>query len=146
MTTKDARETSADRWSSWRRGVILSVIPSGTRLYRVVACNAERIIGLPTTQMSEMGTPSRAIDSAGDLLAYLERTGSLRAWEYRVSGNNLEGWRAEPTRQISLFARRTIRIEPFDPTDPPTLGNTSRRGDMDVPRRQSARSQRSPTT
>ncbi len=80
MTAKDARETSADRWSSWRRGASLSVIPSGTRLYRVVTRDAERIIGLRTTQMSDMGTCSRAIGSAGDLLAYLNRSGSLRAW------------------------------------------------------------------
>lgn len=115
MTAKDARETSADRWSSWRRGVILSVIPSGTRLYRVVTCDAECIIGLSVEQLALLGTRSPATQAADDLLAYLHRTGYLRAREYRLAEGKSASWSAEPTGQLALFARDTICIEPLDP-------------------------------
>ena len=126
MTENNARETSADRWSSWRRGATVSVTPAGTRLYRVLGCDAECIIGLSTTQLSLMGAAPKATASAGDVLAYLDRTGYLRAWEYRVSGSDRQGWYAEPTRQIRLFAHRTIHIAPFDPaTDVERLANAA---------------------
>jgi hypothetical protein len=32
-----------------------------------------------------------------------------------VAGDGLEAWSAEPVRELSLFARRTLRVEPFDP-------------------------------
>jgi hypothetical protein len=126
MPIQDAQGTSADRWSSWRRGATVSVTPADTRLYRVVTDGTERIIGLGTTQLALIGARASARDSAGDLLAFLGRTGFLRAWEYRVAGNDLEAWCAEPVRELSLFARRTASIEPFDPrTHLRHAGNTA---------------------
>jgi hypothetical protein len=110
MATKNARETSADRWSSWRRAATVSVTPAGTRLYRVVTCDAERIIGLDTTQLPLVGS-----GSVGDLLAYLDGAGCLRVREYQVAWNDLEGWSAEPAGYLPLFSRQTIWIAPFDP-------------------------------
>jgi hypothetical protein len=115
MATKDAHGTSADRRSSWRRGATGSVTPAGTRLYRVVTDDAEHIIGLGTTQLALIGARPSATESAGDVQAFLHRTGFLRTWEYRVAGDGLEAWSAEPVRELSLFARRTLRVEPFDP-------------------------------
>ena len=115
MPANDAQGTSAERWSSWRRGATVSVTPADTRLYRVVTHDAEHIIGLGKTQLALIGARSSATDSAGDVLAFLERTGFLRTWEYRVSEDGLEAWCAEPVRELSLFARRTVRIEPFNP-------------------------------
>jgi len=60
MSGKVAQETSADRWSSWRRGVTVTVTPAGTRLYRVVTCDAECIIGLSLEQLALLGTRSSA--------------------------------------------------------------------------------------
>ena len=114
MPTKDARETSAHRWTSWRRGVTVSVTPADTRLYRVVTDDAEHIIGLGTTQLALIGARASATESAGDLLAFLDRTGFLRAQEYRIAGNDPEAWSAEAVGEVSLFARDTICIEPFD--------------------------------
>ena len=118
MPTNNAQETSADRWSSWRRGATVSVTPADTRLYRVVTDDAERIIGLGTTQLALIGARSSATDSAADLLAFLDRTGFLRAWEYYVAEAGTQAWHAEPIRELSLFARETICIEPFDPRAP----------------------------
>ena len=58
MATKHAQETSADRWSSWRRAATVSVTPADTRLYRVVTGDAERIIGLDKTQLPSVGSGS----------------------------------------------------------------------------------------
>ena len=110
MATKNAQETSAERWSSWRRATTLSVTPAGTRLYRVVTCDAARILGLDTTQLPLVGS-----GSVGDLLACLDGAGCLRAREYRISWNDLEGWTAEPAGHLPLFARQTVWIAPFDP-------------------------------
>ena len=115
MPANDTQGTSADRWSSWRRSATVSVTPADTRLYRVVTDDAERIIGLGTTQLALIGARSSARDSADDLLAFLDRTGFLRVWEYRIAGNDLEALNAEPVGELSLFARETISIEPFDP-------------------------------
>ena len=60
MATRDARETSAERWASWRRAATVSVTPADTRLYRVVTDDAERIIGLGTTQLALIGARSSA--------------------------------------------------------------------------------------
>jgi hypothetical protein len=115
MSGKDAQETSADRWSSWRRGVTVTVTPADTRLYRVVTCDAERIIGLSVEQLALLGTRSSATQAADDLLAYLDRTGYLRAREYRLFEGKSGYWTAEPTGQLALLARDTICIEPLDP-------------------------------
>lgn len=126
MPAKHAQGTSADRWSSWRRGATVSVTPADTRLYRVVTDDHDRIIGLGTTQLALIGARSSATESADDVLAFLDRTGFLRAWEYRITGNDLEAWCAEPVRELSLFARRTVHIESFDPrTHLQHLGNTA---------------------
>lgn len=111
MATKNARETSADRWSSWRRAATVSVTPAGTRLYRIVTCDSERIIGLGTTQLPLVGS-----GSVGDLLAYLDGAGCLRVQEYRIAWNDLEGWVAEPAGNMPLYSRQTVWIAPFDPT------------------------------
>lgn len=126
MPTNDARGTPADRWPSWRRGATVSVTPADTRLFRVVTDDAEHIVGLGTTQLALIGARPSARDSAGDLLAFLNRTGFLRAWAYRITGNDSSSWTAEPLRELSLFARETIRIEPFDPAAP-TGGARDRR-------------------
>ena len=115
MSGIDAQETAADRWSSWRRGVTVTVTPADTRLYRVVTCDAECIIGLSLEQLALLGTRSSATQAADDLLAYLDRTGYLRAREYRLSEDKSASWIAEPTGELALFARHTICIEPLDP-------------------------------
>lgn len=121
MAPRDARETSADRWSSWRRAATVSVTPAGTRLYRVVTCDAERIIGLDTTQLPRVGS-----GSVGDLLAYLDGAGCLRVREYRIAWSDLEGWVAEPAGDLPLLAGQTVWIAPFDTkADPEHLGQAA---------------------
>ena len=115
MHANDVQGTSADRWSSWRRSATVSVTPADTRLFRVVTDDAEHIVGLGTTQLALIGARSSATDSADDLLAFLERTGFLRTREYRIAGNDVESLRAEALGELSLFARATRRIVPFDP-------------------------------
>lgn len=115
MATKDARETSFERRPSWRRPARVWVTPPGTRLFRVVTDDAEHIIGLGTTQLALIGARPSAGESAGDVQAFLHRTGFLRTWEYRVAGIGHRVWSAEPVRELSLFARGTLRVEPFDP-------------------------------
>ena len=114
MATKHAQETSADRWSSWRRAATVSVTPADTRLYRVVTNDAERIIGLDKTQLPSVGS-----GSVGDLLAYLDGAGCLRVREYRIAWNDLEGWTAEPADALPLLSGQTVCIAPFDPTVEP---------------------------
>jgi hypothetical protein len=114
MPSKDARETSAHRWSSRRRGAAVSATPTDTRLYRVVTDDAEHIIGLGPTQLALIGARASATESAGDLLAFLDRTGFLRAQEYHVAGKDAQAWNIEAVGELSLFARDTICIEPFD--------------------------------
>ena len=115
MPANDTQGTSADRWSSWRRSATVSVNPADTRLYRVVTNDAEHVIGLGTTQLALIGARPSARDSADDLLAFLGRTGFLRVWKYRISSSGLEALNAEPVGELSLFARGTNCIEPFDP-------------------------------
>lgn len=138
MATMDARETSADRWSSWRRAATVSVTPAGTRLYRVVTRDTERIIGLDTTQLPSVGS-----GSVGDLLARLDGAGCLRVRAYRVAWNDMEGWVAEPAGILPLLAGQTVWIGPFDPaTCPERLSRAAWAPGRDA----RAGSQRSPAT
>ena len=115
MPAKDAQERSADRWSSWRRGATVSVIPAGTRMFRVFTKDAERIIGLGAGDLALMGARASATESAGDVLVYLDRVGFLRARQYGVTGNDRDGWVAEPGRELALLADRILCVELLDP-------------------------------
>ena len=109
------RGRDMDAGAPRRRDEAAPVAPAGVRLFKVVTCEGESIIGLTCGQLATLGTTPMSRHTPGDLLRRLDRIGYLAVWLYTVE--SLDGGRlvARPIRQSPLFARSTIRIEHFDP-------------------------------
>ena len=90
------------------------VPPSGTRLFRVMTCNGELVIGLSCGQLACLGTTPMSRHTAGSWRRRLDRVGYLAVWQYDVDTTSSGRERARPLRQVPLFARDVLRLEHYD--------------------------------